>query len=155
ELSRLRTEQVEQRRLTQHRVEAIGTLNEITAATADLGAYAEVLELETRELHRVVRFDLAAVHASVDRARALLHLHCQEACDATLVRAVRDRCLESFRASTGHSLDEDQLTVHLGGRPLLEGGRASRPPVTTHVPLVSVGHTIGLLFLSSSGPEAA
>jgi hypothetical protein len=94
EATQLRRDLAEQRRLAQHRVEVMATLHEMTAATADLGSYAEVLEVITRDLHRLAPFDLVAVLAAVDPSGAVLHLHCQEPCDVTLVRAVRDRCLE-------------------------------------------------------------
>lgn len=154
ELGALRRDTEEQRQLAQHRIEVMATLHEITAATADLGSLSEVLEVVTRELGRLVSFDLAALLADADGQSALLHLHCQEGCDPTLLRAVRDRCLEAFRAATGRSIDEDQLAVNLTGRPLLSAGQASRPPTTTQVPLVSGGHTIGLLFLSSTSPDS-
>ena len=154
EVTALRREAGAQRKLAQHRVEVLATLNEVSAATADLGSYTEVLEVVTRELHKVVHFDLVAVLAALDGPSGILHLHIQEACDATLVRAVRDRCLESFRASSGRSIDEDQVTIHLTGRPLLTSGQASRPPVTTQVPLISGGHNVGLLFLCSSTAES-
>jgi signal transduction histidine kinase/DNA-binding response OmpR family regulator len=153
ELGLLRREVTEQRRLSQHRIEVMATLGEVTAATADLGSFAEVLEVVTRELHRVVRFDMVAILVAVEGSGGILHLHCQEACDATLLRAVRDRCLESFRTATGRSLDEDQLTVNLTGRPLLTAGQASRLPTTTQVPLVSNGNPIGLMFLCSPSPD--
>jgi signal transduction histidine kinase/DNA-binding response OmpR family regulator len=153
ELALLRQEVIEQRRLSQHRIEVMATLGEVTAATADLGSFSEVLEVVTRELHRVIRFDMVAILVAVEGSGGILHLHCQEACDANLLRAVRDRCLESFRAATGRSLDEDQLTVNLTGRPLLTAGQASRLPTTTQVPLVSNGNPIGLMFLCSPSPD--
>ena len=153
EVTALRREAAEQRRLAQRRVEVMATLHELTAATTELGSYAEVLEHVTRDLHRLARFDLAAVLAAVDGSAAVLHLHCQDACDVTLVRAVRDRCLESFRAAAGCSIDESQLTMNMSGRPVLTAGPALRPPVTTQIPLVSAGNTIGLLFLSSNESE--
>jgi len=152
ELGALRHEVNEQRRLSQQRLEVMATLGEVTALTADLGSFAEVLEVLTRELHRIVRFDMVAVLVAVEGSGGILHLHCQEACDANLLRSVRDRCLESFRAATGRSLDEDQLTVNLTGRPLLTAGQASRLPTTTTVPLVSNGNAIGLMFLCSPSP---
>jgi PAS domain S-box-containing protein len=153
ELGVLRHEVTEQRRLSQQRLEVMATLGEVTASTADLSSFAEVLEVVTRELHRVIRFDMVAILVAVEGSGGILHLHCQEACDANLLRAVRDRCLESFRAATGRSLDEDQLTVNLTGRPLLTAGQASRLPTTTQVPLVSNGNPIGLMFLCSPSPD--
>jgi PAS domain S-box-containing protein len=153
ELALLRQEVTEQRRLSQHRIEVMATLGEVTAATADLGSFAEVLEVVTRELHRVIRFELVAILVAVEGSGGILHLHCQEACDANLLRSVRDRCLEAFRAATGRSLDEDQLTVNLTGRPLATAGQASQLPTTTQVPLVSNGNPIGLMFLCSPSPD--
>ncbi len=153
ELALLRQEVTEQRRLGQHRIEVMATLGEVTAATADLGSFAEVLEVVTRELHRVIRFDMVAILIALEGSGGILHLHCQEACDANLLRAVRDRCLEAFRSATGRSLDEDQLTVNLTGRPLLTAGQAMRLPTTTQVPLVSNGNPIGLMFLCSPSPD--
>ncbi|HTE55303.1 MAG TPA: response regulator [Kofleriaceae bacterium] len=153
ELGILRQEVSEQRRLSQQRLEVMATLGEVTASTADLGSFAEVLEVVTRELHRVIRFDMVAILIALEGSGGILHLHCQEACDASLLRAVRDRCLESFRASTGRSVDEDLLTVNLTGRPLLTAGQASRLPTTTQVPLVSNGNPIGLMFLCSPLPD--
>jgi signal transduction histidine kinase len=153
EVTALRRDSAEQRRTAQRRVEVMATLHELTAATTELGSYAEVLEHVTRDLHRLVRLDLAAMLAALDGPAAVLHLHCQDACDVTLVRAVRDKCLESFRAAAGRSIDESQLTMNLSGRPVLTAGPVARPPVTTQIPLVSAGDTIGLLFLSSSDSE--
>ena len=153
ELALLRQEVTEQRRLGQHRIEVMATLGEVTAATADLGSFAEVLEVVTRELHRVIRFDMVAILIALEGSGGILHLHCQEACDANLLRAVRDRCLEAFRSATGRSLDEDQLTVNLTGRPLLTAGQAMRLPTTTQVPLVSNGNPIGLMFICSPSPD--
>jgi PAS domain S-box-containing protein len=153
ELGILRHEVSEQRRLSQQRLEVMATLGEVTASTADLSSFAEVLEVVTRELHRVIRFDMVAILVAVEGSGGILHLHCQEACDANLLRAVRDRCLESFRAATGRSLDEDQLTVNLTGRPLMTAGQASRLPTSTQVPLVSNGNPIGLMFLCSPSPD--
>jgi signal transduction histidine kinase/DNA-binding response OmpR family regulator len=153
EVTSLRRETAEQRRVAQHRVEVMATVHELTAAATELGSYAEVLEHVTRDLHRLVRFDLAAMLAAVEGTASVLHLHCQDACDVTLVRAVRDKCLESFRSAAGRSIDESELTMNLSGRPLLTAGPALRPPVTTQIPLVSAGDTIGLLFLISSAAE--
>ena len=150
EVTALRYDAAEQRRIAQRRVEVMATLHELSAAVTELGSYAEVLEHVTRDLHRLVRFELAAVLAAVDGSAAVLHLHCQDACDVTLVRAVRDKCLESFRAAAGRSIDESELIMNLSGRPVLTAGPLARPPVTTQIPLVSAGDTIGLLFLSSS-----
>ena len=153
EVTALRRDSAEQRRLAQRRIEVMATLHELTAATTELGSYAEVLEHVTRDLHRLVRLDLAAMLAALDGPAAVLHLHCQDSCDVTLVRAVRDKCLESYRAAAGRSIDESQLTMNLSGRPVLTAGPVARPPITTQIPLVSAGDTIGLLFLSSSDSE--
>jgi signal transduction histidine kinase len=153
EVTALRHEAGEQRRIAHRRIEVMATLHELTAGATELGSYAEVVEHVTRDLHRLVRFELAAVLAAVDGTAAVLQLHCQDACDVTLVRAVRDKCLESFRAAAGRSIDESQLTMNMSGRPVLTAGPLARPPVTTQIPLVSAGDTIGLLFLSSSESE--
>jgi signal transduction histidine kinase/PleD family two-component response regulator len=153
EVTALRQEAAEQRRIAHRRVEVMATLHELTAGATELGSYAEVLEHVTRDLHRLVRFELAAVLAAVEGTAAVLHLHCQDACDVTLVRAVRDKCLESFRSAAGRSIDESQLTMNMSGRPVLTAGPLARPPVTTQIPLVSAGDTIGLLFLSCSESE--
>ena len=46
---------------------------------------------------------------------AVLHLHCQEACEEQLLQKTRDRCLDLYRKLSSRALDEGQLAVNLSG----------------------------------------
>jgi PAS domain S-box-containing protein len=148
EVSRLRRDLVGLRQRMQRRIDTLTLLGELAAATAELGSCEEVAAALPRLLYRIVRYDLAAAAIVMpDASASVLHLHCREPADDTVLQATRDRCLETLRSLAGIPIDESNFAISVSGeRP---GSRGSGFGIgsSTHVPIMVDGKLAGLLFL--------
>lgn len=143
----------------QRRLDALSILYEVSAAANAVSSYAEIVDLITRALHRIVRFDVAAsliappAAAPGEAQTAVMHLHCETACDEPTLTTTRDRCADLYETLTGGALGEDQLVVAVTGD---RSGAVEPPRITssTHIPLVLEGRVVGLVYLVAFRPRA-
>ncbi len=138
----------------QRRLEALSIVAEIAAAMADATGTAQMLRALTADLGRVIDFDFAVALVAVEDGPPLMHLHCAQSCDHSLLRAARDRALELFRYSAARSLDEDQLTIDVTGPPPSAGGLGARPTHAVHQVISLAGRVVGIILVSAGRADA-
>jgi PAS domain S-box-containing protein len=152
----------------ERRLDAMTVLVEIAQQAAAIKEHAQLVEVVTRALPRVVGFDVAA-SLVVPPGRggpgpAAMHLHCAGACDESMLLGARDRALEIYSqliGSQGLAINQDELLVNISGARVRQtGGRVEpRPEVRSslHLPIVAPGAqggVVGLLYVASLKPGA-
>src|SRR5207249_1495575 len=100
----------------ERRLDALSILYEVSAKAGDVTSTADIVDLITRALHRILSFDVAAsLIAPADTGGAVMHLHCQAVCDEGTLTTARDRCLDLYNTLTWRELGEDALVVQVTG----------------------------------------
>ncbi|HEY1584695.1 MAG TPA: response regulator, partial [Polyangia bacterium] len=160
----------------EQRLKAMTVLVDIAASAGALQSHAQVLELTTRALPQIVRFDVAAtlvVPPGVGGpGPATMHLHCASpgVADESLLLAARDRALDVYnqlvggQALSASGIDQDTLIVNVSGqrirtseRPERIGAQRSEIRSSLHLPIMAPGAqggVVGLLYVASLSPGA-
>ncbi len=142
----------------ERRLDAMTVLVDIAQQAAAIKEHAQLVELVTRALPRIVTFDVAA-SLVVPPGRggpgpAAMHLHCAGACDESMLLGARDRVLEIYsqlvgepsgargdaseaavplrtphdRVVQGLAINQDDLLVNISGARVRQTGGGERPP---------------------------
>lgn len=131
----------------QRRLDALSILYDVSAAAGDVSSYADIVDLITRALHRIVRFDVAVSLIAVGEPQgAIMHLHCQTPADEAALTTARDRCADLYASLTGRSLG-GELVVNVTGERLARPPAGPRTTSSTHIPLVVEGRVVGIIYL--------
>ncbi len=156
----------------QRRLSAMSVLVEISAQAGALMSHAQVAEMVTRALPRIVNFDVAAtlvVPPGVGGpGPATMHLHCATpgVADEALLLAARDRGLEIYNqliGGQGHAIDQDGLLVNVSGQRIRTSDRPDRNAPRSeirsslHLPIMAPGAQggiVGLVYVASLRPGA-
>ena len=155
----------------EQRLAAMTVLVEISASAGALQSHAQVAELVTRALPRIVSFDVAAalvVPPGVGGpGPATMHLHCATpgVADEALLLAARDRALDIYNqlvGGQGHAVDQDALIVNVSGQRIRTADRTGSAPrseirSSLHLPIIAPGAqggVAGLLYVASLSPGA-
>ncbi|HEY2746726.1 MAG TPA: response regulator [Polyangia bacterium] len=157
----------------EQRLKAMTVLVDIAASAGVLQSHAQVLELTTRALPQIVRFDVAAtlvVPPGVGGpGPATMHLHCASpgVADEALLLAARDRALDVYnqlvggQALSASGIDQDTLIVNVSGERIRAGDRPEVPRSeirsSLHLPIMAPGAqggVVGLLYVASLSPGA-
>jgi PAS domain S-box-containing protein len=156
----------------EQRLAAMSVLVEISASAGGLPSYAQVIELVTRALPKIVAFDVAAtlvVPPGVGGpGPATMHLHCASpgVADEALLLAARDRALDIYNqlvGGQGHAVDQDALIVNVSGQRIRTSERAADSTTRSeirsslHLPIMAPGAqggVVGLLYVASLAPVA-
>ena len=154
----------------QRRLDALSILYEVSAEAAYPRSYAQLVDVLTRAMHRVVRFDLAASLIVKDVGHAIMHVHATSPCDEDTLLFARDRTVELLSTLTGAEIGETELLIDVSGErlPPASGGRGASAPVSidtgrtlppgrpqrrlgssTHIPLISSSRTVGVIYLAA------
>src|SRR5262249_41902499 len=142
----------------QRRLEALSILYEVSSEAAYPRSYAQLVDVLTRALHRVVRFDVAASLIVKDAGRAIMHVHATSPTGEDTLLFVRDRTVELLSTLTGREIGETELLIDVSGERLppektgraLPRGRPERGLASsTHIPLVSGSRTVGVIYLAA------
>lgn len=148
----------------EQRLAAMSVLVEISASAGGLASHAQVIELITRALPKIVAFDVAAtlvVPPGVGGpGPATMHLHCASpgVADEALLLAARDRALDIYnQLVAGHAIDQDGLIVNVSGQ-RIRGDSTTRGEIRSslHLPIMAdaQGGVVGLLYVASLSPGA-
>jgi PAS domain S-box-containing protein len=145
----------------QRRLDAMTVLVDIAAQAGAPQSHAQLVELVTRALPRIVQFDVAA-SLVVPPGRggpgpAAMHLHCPpgSAADESTLLAARDRALEIYNqliGSSGLQINQDELLVNISGARVRGSSRAPEVRSSLHLPILSPGAqggVVGLLYVAS------
>ena len=142
----------------QRRLDALSILYEVSAEAAYPRSYAQLVDVLTRAMHRVVRFDLAASLIVKDAGRAIMHVHATSPCDEDTLLFARDRTVELLSTLTGSEIGETELLIDVSGdrlppektgRTLPPGWSQRRIGSSTHIPLISGSRTVGVIYLAA------
>ncbi|MEM9493961.1 MAG: histidine kinase dimerization/phospho-acceptor domain-containing protein, partial [Myxococcota bacterium] len=85
---------------------------------------------------------------------ALLHLHCHQPTREQTLHEARDRCVEVLSSLTGHSVDEDTITMDITGERVLFDHSAGAAGLFTHVPIHVGNKMVGVLMVETQRPLA-
>jgi PAS domain S-box-containing protein len=153
EAAALRREREQLLERLSRRLDALSILYEVSTSAAAPRTHAELVDVLTRALHRVVRFDVAASLLATDERRPVMHVHATSPCDETTLVHVRDRTVELLSTLTGRELGGRELRLDISGE-RLPPGLVRTLQSTTHIPLIADGRTIGIIYLGAFRPQA-
>ena len=135
------------------RLDAMSVLVDLGVDAAATTTYAQLIDVVSHCLERIVAFDVAAtlVVPQGSAGPAAMHLHCRTAeggSEATLLE-IRDRAIELYSDRALTQLGEGQLLVNVSGERV--GTLEEKKPVRSvlPLPLVVEGQTVGALVLAS------